>query len=59
MEHLDSDTTVSGRVFYPWPRLIDDVIILTQGWSVDDMFQVNKEKFAVNSTYDADMVEYT
>ena len=30
-----------------------------QGWSVDDMFQVNKEKFDVNSTYDEEMVQYT
>ena len=57
MEHLDSDATVSGHV--PFNLCPAYVIILTQGWSVDAMFQVNREKFAVNSTYDADMVEYT
>ena len=33
--------------------------LLVQGWSVDDMFQVNKEKFDVSSTYDEEMAQYT
>lgn len=37
--------------------LEDDVKV--NGWSADDMFKTNKEKFGVKSTYSDDLLQYT
>ncbi len=31
----------------------------SKGWSVEDMFSVNREKFQVTSNFDEDLSQYT